>query len=45
MDFIEQHEAENLANTGYGLQQIQGVGIVMLGGFEERELQVLSSSS
>ena len=40
MDFIEQHEAEHLADAGYGLQQIQGVGIVLLGGFQEREFEV-----
>jgi hypothetical protein len=26
MDFIAQHEAEDLADAGHGLQQIQGVG-------------------
>ena len=38
MDFIEQHETENLANAGYGLQQIQGVGIMRFGGFEDIDL-------
>src|SRR5215813_12448762 len=40
VDFIEQHEAENLANTGNRLQQVEGMGIVVFGGFEDREFQV-----
>src|SRR5262249_37742161 len=32
MDFIEQHEAENLADTRHRLQQIQGIGVMVFGG-------------
>ena len=35
MDFVAQHEAEDLADAGHGLQQIQGVGVVVLGGCDE----------
>jgi hypothetical protein len=35
VDFVEQHETENLADAWYGLQQIQGVGVMMFGGFNE----------
>ena len=41
MDFIEQHEAENLTDTRHGLQQIQGVGVMVLGGFDNGELDVV----
>jgi hypothetical protein len=41
MDFIAQHEAEDFANAGDCLEQIQGAGIVVLGGFEERTFEVL----
>jgi hypothetical protein len=41
VNFIAQHEAEKLANAGPSLQQIQGLGIVVLGGFEDRECEVL----
>ena len=34
MDFIEQHEAEDFANARDGLQQVEGMGIMLLGGFE-----------
>src|SRR5215510_9652614 len=36
-DFVEPHATENLANTGHGLQQIQGVGIRVLGGCDDGE--------
>jgi hypothetical protein len=41
MDFIEQHEAEDVANARDGLQQVEGIGIMLLGGFEDREFEVL----
>jgi hypothetical protein len=41
MDFVGQHAAEDLANARHGLQQVQGVGIVLLGGFQDRELAPL----
>ena len=41
MDFIEQHEAQDFSNTGYGLQQVEGVGIVLLSRFEDIEFEVL----
>ena len=31
VDFVEQHEAKDFANTGHGLEQIEGSGIVLLG--------------
>ena len=40
MDCVEQHEAEDFANTGHGLEQREGMGIVLLGGLQDRELQV-----
>jgi hypothetical protein len=41
MDFVARHAAEDFANAGERLEQIQGVGIVVLGGFEERAFEVL----
>jgi hypothetical protein len=41
MNFVEQHEAEDFPHTGYGLEQIEGLSIVVLGGFPDGELQVL----
>lgn len=40
MDFIEQYEAENLADTGDCVQQVESRGIVVLGGCEDRECEV-----
>ena len=40
MDFIEQHEAEDLADARHRLQQIQGVGVMVLGGFDDAEFDV-----
>jgi hypothetical protein len=40
MDFVEPHEAENLANARYGLQQVQGVGIRLLRGLDDGEFQI-----
>jgi hypothetical protein len=35
----EPHAAQNLANAGDGVQQIQGRGVVMLGRFEDKEFE------
>ena len=35
VDCIQQYEAENLADARDGLPQIQGVGIMLLGGFHD----------
>jgi hypothetical protein len=40
VDFVEQHEAENLADAGHGLEQIQGMGIMVPGGFDDGEFYV-----
>jgi hypothetical protein len=40
MDFVKQHEAQNLADSRYRLQPIQGVGIMLLGGFQEGEFHL-----
>ena len=40
MDFVEQHEAEDLADTRDRLQQIQGVGVMVLGRFDEAEFDI-----
>ena len=40
VDFIQQHEAQDFSNTGDGLQQVQGVGIVLFRGFQERQFEV-----
>jgi hypothetical protein len=45
MDFIEQHEAENLADAGHGLQQIQGVGVMVLGGVDDGAFDVAKRSA
>src|ERR1700739_3571949 len=34
MDFIAQHEAEDCPTTGYRLEPIEGMGIVLFGGFD-----------
>jgi hypothetical protein len=43
MDVIGQHETENLANAGYGLQQIQGVGIMQRArqGCQSKEIDII----
>jgi hypothetical protein len=33
----------NLATAGYGLQQIQGVGFVVLGGCQDKKFEVVES--
>ena len=43
MDFIKLHEAENFVNAGNRLQQIEGMGIVVLGGFQDIEFEVFES--
>jgi hypothetical protein len=40
MDFVAQHEAEDVADAGHGLQQIQGVGVMMFGGVDEGAFDV-----
>jgi hypothetical protein len=35
MDCVEQHEAEHLADAGHGLQQLQGVGVMVPGGCDD----------
>jgi hypothetical protein len=40
MDVIAPHEAEALANTGYRLEPIEGLGRVLCGGFQQRKLPV-----
>jgi hypothetical protein len=40
MDFVEQYEAEDFSNTRDGLQQVQGVGLVFLGGLDDGEFQI-----
>jgi hypothetical protein len=40
MDLIEQHKAEDLADAGHRVQQIQGIGIMVLGGVDEGEFHV-----
>jgi hypothetical protein len=40
MDFVEPHEAEDLANAGHRLQQIQGIGGMVPRGFDDGEFDV-----
>ena len=40
VNFIEEHEAEDLADAGDRLQQIQGLGVMVLGGFDDSEFDV-----
>ena len=40
VDVVEQHEAENRADTGHGLQQIPGVGVMVVGGCDDGECHV-----
>jgi hypothetical protein len=41
MDVIKEHPAQDVSHTGYGLQPVEGVGLVRLGGVEEIEVEVL----
>jgi hypothetical protein len=41
MDFIEKDETENFAEPGHGLEQIQGIGVVLLGGFDDVSRQIV----
>jgi hypothetical protein len=45
MDFVEPHEAENLANAGDCAQQISGIGVMVLGGSDDGELEVTEQLS
>jgi hypothetical protein len=40
MDCIEPYEAENRANARHGLSQVEGMGIVVLGGVEDIAFQI-----
>src|SRR5215470_571776 len=40
MDFVEQYQAQDLANPGDRTQQVQGLGIMLLGRCEDGELHV-----
>ncbi len=40
MDFIEEHETKDLADAGDRLEQIQGLGVVVLGRFDDGEFDV-----
>gem|GEM_PF-6889005 len=37
MDGVEQHEAEERADTGHGVEQLQGLSLVVLGGGQDGE--------
>src|SRR5262245_4220383 len=39
MDVVEQHEAEDFANTGHRLPQVKRRGIVLRGGLEEERFR------
>jgi hypothetical protein len=41
LDCVEQHEAKKCAKARHGLQQVQGLCIVVLGGCADRECEVL----
>jgi hypothetical protein len=41
MNFIKENEAQDLSDTRNSLQPVEGVGIVLLGGVEEIEFEVL----
>jgi hypothetical protein len=41
IDVIKEHPAQDVSHTGYGLQPVEGVGLVRLSGFEEIEVEVL----
>jgi hypothetical protein len=45
VDVVEQHEAENLADTGHGLQQIQGRASWCLAVCKRASARAWSSSS
>ena len=40
MDCVEPHEAQDFANTGHGLEQIEGMSLVLFGGLHNRKLSV-----
>jgi len=40
MDVVEQHEAEDLAEAGHRWQQIQGMGVMVRGSFDDGEFDV-----
>src|SRR5882672_212990 len=40
VNFIEEYEAEDLADARHRLEQIQGLGVMVLGGFDDGEFDV-----
>src|SRR6266545_5504191 len=40
MDFVEEHEAEDLTDAGDRLQQIEGIGVMVLGRFDDGEFDI-----
>jgi hypothetical protein len=40
MDFVEQHQTQDCADPGDGLEQVQGLGIVLFGRFEAVSLSI-----
>ena len=40
LDVVEQHEAKNLANAGHGLQQIEGVRVMVFGRVDDGTFDV-----
>ena len=40
VDFVEPYETENLADAWDGVKQIQGVGVMLCGGFEDGQFHV-----
>ena len=44
MHFIQEHEPEDLANARGGLEQMQGVGIMLLGRRDNGQLQLPEQS-
>lgn len=40
MDFVQPHEAKDLADAGHGVQPIQGMGVMVFGSFEDGEFAI-----
>jgi hypothetical protein len=43
--FVQQHEAQDRADAGHGLQQIQGMGVLVFGRFEDGEFDIAQQLS
>jgi hypothetical protein len=43
VDCIQQHEAQDFSNAWEGLEQVQGVGIVLFRGLQERDRKVFEA--